>query len=94
MLVQSQYVCLGTIEAHSTFLKSNFRASGEAILGTKRYLEARFSTIAVCQASVCLMVEDDRVSTITVCLPGYYRGSQYVFLISIFRVSDRRVVIL
>ena len=63
---------------------SGFRASGEAILGTQRYLEARFSTIAVYQASVFLLVEDDRVSTITVCLPGYYRGSQYVFLISFF----------
>ena len=39
-------------------------------------------------------MEDDRVSTITVCLPGYFRGSQHVFLISIFRVSGRRVVIL
>ena len=78
--------------AHRSKKKTPF--SGEAILGTQRYLEARFSTIAVYQASVFLVVEDDRVSTITVCLPGYYRGSQYVFLISIVRVSDRRVVIL
>ena len=69
-----------------------FSASGEAILGTQRYLERRFSTVAVYQASVFfLLVEDDRVSTIIVCLPGYYRGSQYVFLISIFRASGRRV---
>ena len=73
------------------FLISIFRASGEAILGTQRYLEARFSTIAVYHPPVFLLVEDDRVSTIIVCLPGYYRGSQYVFLISFFRASGRRV---
>ena len=66
------------------FSKTNFRASGEAILGTQRYLEARFSTIAVYPLAVFLLVEDDRVSTIIVCLPGCYRGSQYVFSISIF----------
>ena len=36
--------------AHRSKKKSPF--SGEAILGTQRYLEARFSTIAVYQASV------------------------------------------
>ena len=66
--------------AHRSKKKSSF--SGEAISGTQRCLEARFSTIAVYDASVFfLLVEDDRVSAITVCLPGYYRGSQYVFLI-------------
>ena len=39
-----------------------FSASGEAILGTQRYLEARFSTIAVYNLDVFLLVEDDRVS--------------------------------
>ena len=74
-------VCLPRYYRGSQYFSENqnFRASGEAILGTQRYLEARFSTIAVLQASVFLLVEDDRVSTIIVCLPGYYRGSQYVF---------------
>ena len=64
--------------------KKNSAFSGEAILGTQRYLEARFSTIAVLQASVFLLVEDDRFSTIILCLPGYYRGSHYFFLIGLF----------
>ena len=64
--------------------------SGEAILGTQRYLEARFSTIAVLQASVFLLVEDDRVSTIIVCLPRYYRGSQYFSENQIFAPPARR----
>ena len=68
------------------------RACGEAIRGTQRYVEARFSTIAVYHPPVFLAVEDDRVSTIIVCLPGYYRGSQYVFLISIFRASGEAIL--
>ena len=77
MSVRSQYVCLGTIEAHSTILNIKFSRLRRGDLGKQQYLEAPFSTIAVYQASVFLVVEDDRVSTITVCLPGCYRGSQY-----------------
>ena len=72
------------------FLISIFRASGEAILGTQRYLEARFSTIAVYHLAVFLLVDDDRVSTITVCLPRYYRGSQYFSENQIFAPPARR----
>ena len=44
--------------------------------------------------SVFLLTDEECFSTLVVCLAGYYRGSQYVFLISIFRASGRRVVIL
>ena len=87
-----------------------FSFSGEAILGTQRCLEARFSTIAVshplffcsqrrmfneiCRLFFFLLTDEECFSTLVVCLAGYYRGSQYVFLISIFRASGRRVVIL
>ena len=74
--------------AHRSKKKSPF--AGEAILGTQRYLEARFSTIAVYDASVFLLVEDDRVSTITVCLPRYCRGSQYFSENQFFALPARR----
>ena len=77
----SQYVFL--ISIFSRLRRGDFT-------GTQGYVGARFSTIAVYHPPF-LLVEDDRVSTIVVCLPGYYRGSQYVFLISFFRASGEAI---